>query len=85
MWKKLFYRFLDSYEENQETKERLNSIENEMFQHIKPKVEADLNQKWSGSKVQNSLADLKIADSIKSSFKSYEKQGVRPDGHFFEF
>ena len=56
-----------------------------MFEHIKPMVEKKLNENWFGSKEQNSVADFKIAESIRSSFRSYEKQGVRPDGHFFEF
>ena len=63
----------------------LKRIDREMFEHIKPMVEKKLNENWFGSKEQNSVADFKIAESIRSSFRSYEKQGVRPDGHFFEF
>ena len=78
-WKSLFYRYIDS-DGNLE----LKRIEFDIFQHIKIDVES-YTGKWNGSVEQNKLADKKIAAAIRSSFKSYEKLGIRRDGQFFKF
>ena len=83
-WKKIFYRFLDSYEKDGKIKNKLRTVELEIFHHIKIDVEKKTGN-WMGTKHQNNIADRKVASAIRSSFKSYEKMGVRRDGQFFLF
>ena len=84
-WKKRFYRFLDTYSKNDTLRKDLINIEEAIFEKIRIDVEGELNYKWTGSKLENQKADLKIASAIKASFRSYEKQGRRRDGTFFIF
>ena len=83
-WKKLLYRFIDSNHEDEFTRSELTRIESEMFHHIKPMIEKELSEEWTGTKHQNQIGDLKVAEAMRSSFRSYERQGAN-DGHFFEF
>ena len=83
-WKKIFYRFLDTYEKKKKIQNELRRIEFNIFEHIKMDVERKTGR-WKGSNEQNKIADEKIASAIRSSFKSYEKWGVRRDGQFFIF
>ena len=54
-----------------------------MFTQIQKELDEN-NQKWTGTKEENSQADLKIALNVKAAFKMYEK-GRRPIGTFFKF
>ena len=83
-WKKIFYRFLDSYEKNYKIQNQLRKIEYDIFEHIKIDVEKKSGQ-WEGTSYQNKIADERVATAIRSSFKSYEKLSIRRDGQFFIF
>ena len=82
-WKRKFYRFVDSYQG--EDMMKLREIESDIFQGIKAEIAKDYGGQWTGCELQNRMADEKIASCIKASFRSYEKQGLRPHGHFFKF
>ena len=59
-------------------------IEKQLFTAIKPSLERDLGD-WSGSKEQNSVSDLKVATTVKNSFRYYEKTLAGSDSSFFNF
>lgn len=81
MWKKIWCRYLDTI--SGASKERLLAIEMRIFCNVKKEIEATLGP-WSGTARENFMADTKIAQSISSSFKSYEK-GMKRHGSFFDF
>ena len=83
-WKKIFYRLVDSYDQDETKRKRLLEAENNVFQNIKKVVENDTGL-WSGSQLQNRLADYKVASAIYSSFKTYETKGLQRRGTFFNF
>ena len=56
-----------------------------VFINIKPEVEKELDRKWIGDKEQNSIADFKVAQSLKRSFVNYEKSSRDEDVQFFKF
>ena len=78
----MLYRFIDTF--NGEEKEKLLSIEKSIFENIKIDVEKETNEVWSGTKIENSSADLKVAQSIFTSFQNYER-GAKFFGSFFNF
>ena len=65
--------------------ERIISTEEEMFRNVKPEVEKELGIEWDGGVEANSLADLKIAQCFKNSFKSYENTRLTNEPSFFKF
>ena len=72
---------LDTYDKP--NREEIMAIEKRIFDHVKPDVEEQTGE-WSGSKLQNSIADLEVATSIFKSLKSYE-DGKKRVGTFFNF
>ena len=78
-WTKLFYRLLDSLQGPDG--ERMRAVEMDLF-HNKYKPDG-----WNGSKVENRLADKKIAAAIRSSMAQYEKnpKATGFKGHIFKF
>ena len=79
----MFYRVVDSLATSEG--DQVRSIEEHSFANIvKDEVEEELGP-WTGSKEQNALADYKIASSIKTSFKSYEKNRKSFEESFFKF
>ena len=74
---------MDSYQTDETTRKDLLKVEHKQFEHILKDVEKETGP-WSGSNIQNYLADVKIANSIYSSFKTYEG-GMRREGTFFIF
>ena len=83
VWKRKLYRLIDSYEGEEAI--QLRAIESEIFEAIKEEIANDYGGSWTGCNIQNRAADAKVASSIKSSFRAYEKQGLKPYGHFFKF
>ena len=72
---------MDSFEG--EDREELLDIELLIFQNIKEEIESQFGE-WSGSKIENSKADAKVAECILNSFRSYER-GRKLNGSFFTF
>ena len=64
---------------------KLSQIEKSIFNNIQKSVEESTNNVWIGSKEQNSLADLKIATSIKNSFRQYETSKAKKEKSYFKF
>ena len=60
-------------------------IEEEIFLNIKADVEKELGRDWVGDKEQNSLADMKVAQSVKKSFRNYERSRKGTDIQYFKF
>lgn len=60
-------------------------IEEEIFLNIKAEVEKELGREWEGDKEQNSLADMKVAQSVKKSFRNYERTRKGTDIQYFKF
>ena len=79
-FRKLFYRIVDTLEDDDENKVRLADIEMSAFRDIKK----DLGE-WSSSVEINMKADLLIASKIRTSFASYEKTRGRYQRSFFTF
>ena len=44
-----------------------------------------LGRDWEGDQEQNTLADFKVAQSVKRSFLNYEKSRNKNDPKYFEF
>ena len=82
-WKKIWNRLVDCYDKNEIIKRRLLDTEMSIFTRIKKLVENETGQ-WNGSKLQNRLADYKVASAIYNSFREYEK-GLKRQGSFFNF
>ena len=82
-WKKLWCRLVDSYQKDETQRKDLLKIEHTIFLNIKGEVEA-LYGDWEGSAKQNTAADYKVASSIYSSFRNYER-GLKRKGSFFQF
>ena len=82
-WKKTFYRLVDGYQTVECKRKRLLEAENNIFQNVKKSIEDETGD-WTGTKLQNRLADYKIAAAITTSFKTYEK-GLKRRGSFFNF
>lgn len=65
-------------------RDQLLSVEMRIFNNIKKEVEDETGGIWKGTRDQNKLADLKVAQSIHSSFKKYE-EGRHYHGSYFSF
>ena len=65
--------------------EMIISTEEEMFRNVKPEVEKELGIQWDGGVEANRLADLKIAQCFKNSFKYYESTRQPNEPTFFKF
>ena len=74
-FKKILFRILDGgwFDQESEELKRLSQIELEVFKNILKEVESETDCKWSGSIKENSLADVKIAKSIRNSLINYER------------
>ena len=79
-FRKLFYRILDTLEDDDENKERLLDIEMSAFRDIKKDI-----GEWSSSVETNMKADLLIASKIRTSFASYERTRGKYQRSFFTF
>lgn len=65
--------------------EKLRKLEENSFRNlVKAEVEQILGP-WSGSQEQNKCADVKIAMSIRSSFKAYENNKKNFEKSYFKF
>ena len=84
-WKSLLYRLVDSSVLAPTDLEMIISTEEEMFLNVKPEVEKELQREWDGGLEANRLADLKIAQCFKNSFKYYEKNRLATEPTFFKF
>ena len=78
-------RFIDTYDKNDDIRNRLLTIEKDIFLNVKSEVEEVFGKEWSGTKEENSNADFKIAQSIKQSFRSYEKTSAKNKTSYFKF
>ena len=66
--------------------ERLQKIEQSIFRNIVKEVEQELGEDWGGSKEQNQVGDLKVAQSVKRSFKTYEtSRKKKSEKKYFKF
>lgn len=77
----MWCRFVDSY--SKDYRNDLLNIEMSVFMNIKKEVIEETGP-WTGSQKQNVMADVKIAFSIYSSFRSYEKS-LKRHGSYFNF
>lgn len=84
-WKRTFYRLVDSSVLPASDLDQARLIEQEIFLNIKPEVEKETGRQWMGDKEQNSLADFKVALSVKRSFMNYEKSRSDKDVQYFKF
>ena len=84
-WKMKWNRFIDTYDKNDDIRNRLLTIEKDIFLNVKSEVEEVFGKEWSGTKEENSNADFKIAQSIKQSFRSYEKTSAKNKTSYFKF
>lgn len=82
-WKVLWYRLVDGYNGNASDRDHLLAIEKEIFENVKKHLEAD-NYQWRGTREDNRVADLKVAEHVRASFKLYEG-GKKLFGTFFQF
>ena len=78
----MWNRFLDSFIGDE--LQTLLDIEKSIFENIKIDVENETGHPWTGTKEENSNADLKVAQSLYTSFKNYER-GSKYYGSFFNF
>ena len=81
----MFYREVDTLMSVNGNK--LREIEEYMFKNlVKGEVEEQTGV-WTGSNVQNKMADEKISKGVKSSFRTYEKNYKDASfvGKFFHF
>ena len=83
-FKVIFNRFLDSADLPAADLEHLKTLENEIYINIKPQVEKEL-QGRVGDNISNSLADFKVAQSVKKSFLNYENDRKKGDPKYFKF
>lgn len=83
LWRRAFYRLIDSSTLNPDDRDRARRIEEELFINIKPEVESEVGRDWEGDEEQNRLADLKIAQCLKKSFRNFERSSK--DVHYFNF
>ena len=83
VWKKTWNRFVDTVESP--VKEKVLEIEKTIFDNTKKEVlkQMDLAY-WSGSKSENSLADYKVAMSVKGAFRYYESSKDVEDETYFK-
>ena len=64
---------------------KLRDLEQELFVvFVKNEVEAK-QEPWKGSYDNNKLADLRISNIIKTSFKNYEKTKENYEPTYFKF
>ena len=83
VWQKIFYRVVDS--QIGVEGDRIRVIEEEVFfQSVKAEVE-NMMGPWCGTPRQNECADSRIAISIKSAFKVYEKNKEDFEDSYFKF
>ena len=80
LFRKLFYRIIDTLEDDDPNKERLLEIETSAFRDVKKDV-----GEWNSTVEVNMKADLLIATKIRTSFASYEKTRGRFQKSFFSF
>ena len=82
MWKRKFYRLIDGMKT--EDTDELLKIEEELFSVIKNDIFKD-SEEWTGSLLQNKECDKRIAATLRSSFKSFEKKFDDGAFKFFRF
>ena len=63
---------------------KLRDIEEDLFRKTKGDVENAAGP-WIGSSKQNKMADVKISNLVRNSFKSYEKSIPTGEKSFFKF
>ena len=59
----------------------------EVFLNVRDEIMKDLGvDKWSGTWIENSAADLKVSKCIRNSFRNYEtKKSKNSDVSYFKF
>ena len=60
----------------------MSQIELDVFKNILKKVEKESDCKWSRTIKENSLADAKIAKSIRNSLINYERDRKKEEPSF---
>ena len=78
-WKVEFYRFVDSTDDP-----KIIKIEERIFKNVVEEV-IKKKGKWYGSAEQNSFCDLRIASTLRSSFKNYESRRKEYEKSYFKF
>ena len=83
-FKKILFRILDGgwFDKGSEEFKRLSQIELDVFKNILKEVEKESDCKWSGTIKENSLADVKIAKSIRNSLINYERDRKKKEPSF---
>ena len=64
----MLYKFIDGADLQEVVLRRVLEIESSIFRRIKAEVIEDSGREWTGDRIQNKMADLKIALSLKNSF-----------------
>lgn len=80
VFRKIFYRIIDTISEEDDDREKMLSIESQTYGAIIDdlKDEKNVNKK-------NKLADERIAKAIMTSFKVYESSRNKFDKSYFNF
>ena len=81
----MLYKFIDGADLQEVVLKRVLEIESTIFKRIKAEVIEDSGREWTGDRIQNKMADLKIALSLKSSFYNYEKSKSAGSRSYFKF
>ena len=80
IWKKIFYRLIDTLGEDDDDRDKMLDIESQTYGAIINEFE---NEK--DVEVQNKLADHRIAKAIVTSLKLYESSRKKFDVSYFKF
>ena len=84
IFRKLFYRALDSLGDDSNCRQRMMTIEETTFGVVKSEVEKEFGN-WTGTLEENKKADILIVSALLNSFKSYEKTRKPYEESFFVF
>ena len=73
-------------EEDEEIKDNLLKIEMDIFLNIREEILEEIGFKiWSGTSLENSTADHKIAMCLKNSLRNYECKKSKVEPSYFKF
>ena len=84
IFRKLFYRALDSLADDSNCRQRMMTIEETTFGVVKSEVEKEFGS-WTGTLNENKKADILIVTALYNSLKSYEKTRKPYEESFFVF
>ena len=85
MFRKVFYRLLDSDDLEVQDKIRLVQIEARTFKEIKEEVSKKFENGWDGGLEVNIEADKVVSNKIRNSLRIYEKSKQKHQPTFFMF